>query len=297
MYDLHMHSYYSTDGQYTPSELVQFCVDKGLQAMALSDHNTVEGVREACQKAQEAGIICIPAIEIDCKYEGRLFHMLGYNINYENPVYKAIFEHVHSQEVAASKKALKITREMGFKVEEAELEKLTEGTVNKGIWIGEMFAEVLLNKEEYLDDERLKPYREGGSRGDNPYVNFYWDFYSQGKKGYVDIHYPTMRDIIQIIHATGGIAVLAHPGQNLKEEREMVKEIIELGIDGIEVFSSYHSEEDIRYYYQAAKEHDLLMTRGTDFHGKTKPSIHIGEFKAVGDLQPSPLEDILKGRK
>src|SRR5699024_67151 len=103
--------------------------------------------------------------------------------------------------------------------------------------------EVLLGKEEYQDAELLKPYREGGRRSDNPFVNFYWDYYAQGKPCYTEIVYPSLEETIQLIHQAGGKAVLAHPGNNLKGCFERFDEMVALGLDGVEAFSSYHSPE------------------------------------------------------
>lgn len=104
-----------------------------------------------------------------------------------------------------------------------------------------MFAEVLLAMPEYADHPLLKPYRPGGERSDNPYVNFYWDYYSQGKPCYAKIDYPAMAETIDIIHRNHGAAVLAR-------------------------------------FYEAAQKKHLLVTCGSDYHGKTKPSVAIGQY-------------------
>ena len=145
--------------------------------------------------------------------------------------------------------------------------------------------------ERYLNHELLKPYREGKDRGDNPYVNFYWDYYSQGKPCYVEIQYLSLQETIQIINEHGGIAVLAHPGNNLKGKFELFDEMVKEGIQGVECFSSYHSEEVNKYFYEKAKEYNLLYTCGSDFHGKTKPSISLGHN---GCKHPEEVETLLK---
>ena len=146
-----------------------------------------------------------------------------------------------------------------------------------------MFAEVLLNDERYTDHELLKPYREGGPRSDNPYVNFYWDYYAQGKPCYTEVVFPSLEETIQIINNHGGIAVLAHPGNNLKGQYEIFDEMVKVGIQGVEAFSSYHDEETIQYFYKKSQELHILVTCGSDYHGKTKPSIHLGETQCFID--------------
>jgi hypothetical protein len=144
-------------------------------------------------------------------------------------------------------------------------------------WTGEMFAEVLLNKPEYNNHHLLQPYRQGGSRSDNPYVNFYWDFYSQGKPCYVEIVYPPLEHTVDIIHRNGGKAILAHPGVNLRDDSKLLKDIVSRGIDGIEAFSSYHSPSQSDNFYNQARDYHLLATCGSDYHGKTKPEVFLGQ--------------------
>ena len=145
-----------------------------------------------------------------------------------------------------------------------------------GTWTGEMFAELLLEKEEYKDHDLLMPYRKGGIRSDNPYVNFYWDYCSQGKPCYVKIDYQDINEAIALVKDNGGVAVLAHPGNNLKGKLELFDEILKTGIDGVEVFCSYHNEKETKYFYDKTKEHSKIITCGSDFHGKTKPSVRLG---------------------
>lgn len=274
--DLHMHSMYSEDGIFTVGDLVRQCNEAGIKIMAIADHNTYRANEEAILEAEKYDIKYIPAIEVDCKLNGFNFHVIGYGIDYNDEEFKIIEQELEAQSVEASKFKLKATREMGFDVNEEDMIEVSKDCFWKKRWSGERFAEVLLSKEEYINNDILKPYRKGGSRSDNPYVNFYWDYYSQGKPCYYDIVYPEMKNIIDTIHSTGGKAVLAHPAVNLKGNYELFDEIVKLGIDGVEVFSSYHNEDNRDYFYRRAKENGLFVTCGSDYHGKTKPSIKIG---------------------
>ena len=210
--DLHMHSQYSDDGEFTPSELVEMCYEKGMKIMAIADHNSVKAIEEAKTKAKELDMIYIPAIEIDCTYNTINLHVVGYGIDYQSDDFIALEENVLNQELASSMKKIELTKVLGFDVKKEELDKLSDN----GVYTGEMFAEVLLNKEEYQNNELLKPYRPNGERSDNPYVNFYWDYYAQGKPCYTEMIYPSLKETIDLIHKHGGKAVLAHPGNNLK---------------------------------------------------------------------------------
>ena len=274
--DLHLHSKYSDDGELEPLELVKQCFEKSVKIMSITDHNCVKANAPAELAAQKVGIQYIPGIEIDCTFEEINFHILGYGINYKSTDFQKIEDNIESQNFSSSLERLELTQVLGFHVTEAEMWAISKNTCNPDIWSGEMFAEVLLKKLEYKNHPLLQPYHSGGSRSDNPLVNFYWDFYSQGKPCYVKIAYPSMKQIISIIHANHGIAVLAHPGVNLRGHFDLIDEIIDLGLDGIEAFSSYHTPPETEFFYQKAIEKQLCVTCGSDYHGKVKPAVKIG---------------------
>ncbi len=282
MIDLHMHSNYSDDGEFTPLELVEKCAECGIKLMAITDHNCACANRKVKGAARERGIRYITGIEIDCTYEGTNFHVLGYGIDDTSSDFAEVEENIRSQVRNASREMLAKTRKMGFVVEEWEMQKLAEKSRWPDSWTGEMFAEVLLAKPEYKEHPLLLPYREGGSRADNALVNFYWDFYSQGKPCHADIAIPEMKKIIDIIHQNHGLAVLAHPCVNLKGQEELLGGIVALEIDGIEAFSSYHTPEQALVRMRQARDYHLFYTCGSDFHGKTKPSIHLGGHGCKG---------------
>lgn len=277
--DLHMHSKYSDDGQYTPTELVNQCYEAGIRIMAIADHNSVKANDEAKQRATELNIEYIPSIEIDCSHKGINLHVLGYNIDYHHPDFETLEKNVYDQEISSSNAKIELTNALGFNICKEDFDNLTDN----GVITGEMCGEVLLEKPEYQDHELLKPYRPGGSRADNPFVNFYWDFYSQGKPCYVEIIFPTLQETIALIKKHGGVPVLAHPGNNLKSNFEIFDEMIDLGIQGVEAFSNYHTEETVAYFYNKAKQRNILVTCGSDYHGKTKPSIALGECRCTID--------------
>ena len=272
--DLHMHTSFSIDGDYSPEELLSLASKAGLKAIAVTDHNSVRGVDGAIQAGQSLGIEVVPAVELDCLYNGISFHVLGYYIDHTCEKYYKVEKDIQDQEIAASRKRINLVRKMGIDVDIDEVLALSKD----GSAIPELIAEVALNKPDSNKNPLLKPYLPGGSRADNPYVNFYWDYCSQGKPGYVHINYMSMKEAISLIIETGGIPVLAHPGNNLKGRLELLEDFIDLGIKGLEAYSSYHSPEQNSFFVQKAKEYGLLITGGSDFHGKTKPSVYMGKF-------------------
>lgn len=285
MIDLHMHSRYSEDGEFTPAELVEQCRRQGITAMSVTDHNCARANSEARTAAGALGIRYISGIEIDCVYKGLGFHVLGYGFDEESPDFVRIEENVDRQNFRSSLERLEKTQALGFDVTQSEMWELSKDAYWKGSWSGEMFAEVLLAKPEYADHPLLRPYRPGGARSDNPYVNFYWDYYAQGKPCHAAMEYPPMEEIVDTIHRDRGKVVLAHPGVNLKGHEALLGEILDLGFDGVEAFSSYHTPEQAAAFYQQARARGLFATCGSDYHGKTKPSIHLGGYGDPGSAE------------
>lgn len=295
MIDLHMHSRYSDDGEFTPSELAAKCAQKRIRVMSVTDHNCAKANADAAKAAAKEGITYIPGIEIDCTYRDINFHILGYGIDFLAKDYEKVEENLKDQCMQASLDRLAKTQALGFEhVTKKAMQALSQDNYWQENWSGEMFAEVLLTMPEYADHPLLTPYRPGGGRSDNPLVNFYWDYYAQEKPCYVKIHYPAMEEIIDMIHRSHGICVIAHPGVNLQGKEFLLDDIVSLGIDGIEAFSSYHGKEQAQFYYQKAQEKHILCTCGSDYHGKTKPSIEIGQHHCPISYEERLKEALLK---
>lgn len=283
MIDLHMHSRYSEDGEFTPAELVEQCSRQGITTMSITDHNCARANAEARTQAEAKGIRYISGIEIDCVYKGLDFHVLGYGIDEQSADFTRIEENIERQGFRASLERLEKTQVLGFHITQDEMWELSKDAYWKGSWSGELFAELLLAKPEYASHPLLRPYRPGGARSDNPYVNFYWDYYAQGKPCHVKMEYPPMDEITGIIHQNRGKAVLAHPGVNLKGREELLGEVLDLGMDGVEAFSSYHTRSQAAGFYRETQQRGLFTTCGSDYHGKTKPAISLGGY---GELPP-----------
>lgn len=278
--DLHIHSNISNDGDFSPAELMKMCSKAGIKTAALADHNSVRGVAEAIKEGEKFGVKVIPAIEIDCTYKEYNLHVLGYNIDYNNKIFEKIEKNVFEQELKAGDKRMALVKEAGIFFDEEKVRKLSyDGTIT-----GEMIGEAAIEDERNRENPLITPYLEGGTRSNNPYVNFYWDWCSKGKPAYVPIKYITLKEAIDIIHKTGGKAVLAHPNNNIGMNEEIFKEIATEGIEGVEVFSSYHSKENAEFFLKMAEKYNVSVTCGSDFHGKTKPAIKLGEMGNLFDF-------------
>lgn len=287
--DLHMHSSFSDDGEFSPKELLNLGKQAGLSYLSVTDHNCVRGVFEAQSQAGAYEIQVIAGVELDCVHEGRSFHLLGYGFDYTNPAFAEIEQSILNQEQAAARQKIELFQSAtGIPLSAAEV----LDAAKDGIVTGELIAEILLQRQDAPEHGLLLPYLDGGARSDNPYVNFYWDYFAQGKPAYVPVHFISMAEGVKLLHEAGGIAVLAHPGQNLQGDYAFLEQMIETGIDGIEAYSSYHGNVEAAWFENFAKQHGLFVTCGSDFHGKTKPSIPLGGHR--GEAAMPGIIDALK---
>lgn len=270
--DLHIHSIYSDDGEYEPRVLVDLCIDRKIKYFSIADHNSVKAIDEAKAYCKDKDIEIIPAIELDCTFNGINLHVLGYGIDYLNPIFNQIQDNIISQEQTASKRRMELARSIGIDFSDEFI-----GTLSRnGIVTGEMIGEAAMEFDREHINPLLKPYYENGLRSDNPYVNFYWDYCARGKPAYVEVNFISLREAVKVITESGGVSILAHPGNNIKENIDLLEGIIACGVKGIEAYSSYHNESQAAFYKEYTLKHKLLLTCGSDFHGKTKPRISIG---------------------
>lgn len=287
--DLHMHSNYSDDGEFYPKELVELCLERGVKYFSIADHNSTKGIAEAKEYCKDKDITIIPAIELDCTIDGVNLHLLGYGVDYKSDDFEIIEENIIAQEKVASKERMRLVRGLGINFEDSVIESLSKnGVVN-----GEMIAEAAMLFDNNQENQLLKPYYKGGVRSDNPYVNFYWDYCSQGKSAYAEVKYISLQEAVRVILDNGGVPILAHPGNNVKENRELLEKIISCGVKGLEVYSSYHNEKQTEFYRNFSINNNLIITCGSDFHGKTKPSISIGEISCE-DNEEKIIEELSK---
>jgi predicted metal-dependent phosphoesterase TrpH len=269
--DLHIHSKYSDDGELSVKEIISICKTSDMKLVSITDHNCVKGVDEAFKT--NPGINIISGVELDCVYKGMNFHLLGYRFDYTRSEFLEIEQDIYHQEMEAGEEKIRLFQNAtGIPISIAEVIDAADGS----IVTGELIAELVLAKENASDYDVLKPYLPGGVKSGMPNVEVYWDFFSPGKPAYVPINYIALSDAKELIHKANGISVLAHPGQNLSDDYSLLTDIITEGIDGIEVFSSYHSEDTTACFLDIARQNHLLVTCGSDFHGKHKPNIQIG---------------------
>ena len=272
--DLHIHSNYSSDGEFEVPDIIRKCIAQEIDYFSLTDHNSVKGIDEAVILAQQAGITFIPGIEIDCNYKGIDLHVLGYRVNWKSIDFSRLEEEIYTKVMNSFAEMIHNISRLGFLIDaDAVLDQ-----ANGKLPTGELIAEVMLSDKKYASP-LLAPYMQGGERSDMPYINFYLDYFAQGKSAFVPIDFMSYRDAIEMIKDNGGIPIVAHPGLNLKNRESIADTLLDNGAEGLEVFNNYHSMEQISYFASLVQKKGAIMTCGSDFHGKTKPLINIGQSK------------------
>mgnify|MGYP002541687354 FL=1 len=272
-FDLHIHSEYSSDGEFSVAELVGKCLGAQLTLFSLTDHNSVRGVGEAARLACERGIGFVPGIEIDCNYRGTDLHLLGYGIDWRSADFVRLEEEVAAKVMASFDGMVDNLLKLGFSVDAEAVLAAAGG----GLPTGELIAEVMLSDTKYHTPP-LRPYMEGGARSDMPYINFYLDYFAQGRPAFVPVEYMDFRRAVELVRDNGGTPVVAHPGLNFRGREEVAEQLLDRGAAGLEVFNNYHTPGQAAYFTSLALSEGALMTCGSDFHGKTKPRIAVGRF-------------------
>jgi predicted metal-dependent phosphoesterase TrpH len=273
--DLHIHTVYSNDGEFSTGEILNLAKQSGLETIAITDHNVTGGIEEAIKYGLGTGIRVIPGIEIDCIYKGTDLHVLGYNIKWKDQAWTRLADEVARLVNDVFLEMVNNLKPQGINADPSEIQKAGGDRLPSA----EMIAEYLLGNRAFDTISKLDPYRPGGSRSDNPYLNFYLDFFAQGKPAYVKIAFMDYSNAIELITGSGGIPVIAHPGHNFRGREEVVIDLLASGAKGLEVFNNYHNESQIAYLSDVAVKRNVLMTCGSDFHGKNKPAIHMGQYK------------------
>ena len=272
--DLHTHSEFSNDGELSVKEIVQKCIDNQIGALSITDHNSVGATEEAVALCSQSDLRFIPGIEIDCNYQGIDLHLLGYQIDWKSKEFTDLEKIIEKQEMDSLPQMVANLAKEGIEVDVDEVLRKSKGKPPSA----ELLAEVLFDNKESFSNSKLKPYMEGGSRSDMPYINFYLDFFAQGKPAYVKINHMSYSDAIELVKSHGGIPVVAHPGLNLKGHEAMAGDLLDRGAAGLEVFNNYHEASQIDYFASLVQQREMLMTCGSDFHGKNKPLIDIGKY-------------------
>jgi len=250
--DLHFHSVYS-DGTATPRELARMAADLGLTAIALTDHDTMAGVAEMMEYGRRAGIEVISGIEIGALHRGRSLHLLGYGIDPGHREFTTWLGRLQQGRQERNRAILERLGRMGIVIGDDELQRFSRcGQVGRP-----HIAGLLMKK--------------GIVRSMNEAFALYL---GRGKPAWQSRFCYSAAETIAMIHRTGGLAVLAHPGQldpAMRIQPRLVAELKELYLDGLEVWYPAHPRRMRRTLQALATRHGLLVTGGSDYHGANRP--------------------------
>ena len=270
--DLHMHSNYSDDADLPVSELIKMAKKKDLSAISITDHNCTAAISEALELTADDHLEVIPGIEFDTNYGDNTLHILGYYIDWRSPKIDQLLDGMDEAKMEQFYARIESLQELGLEITAQEV--LKKADVERPL--GGFIAKVVLSKEENQAKPQLQPYLSG-EKSDQPYFNFYLDYFKAGSKAYVPCWKPSAKDTIELIRELGGVAVLAHPGSTLDiTDEDVIDDLKKAGLQGIESYSTYHSKEELAGFVELGEEKDLLITAGSDFHGELKPKIELG---------------------
>ncbi|MFH0912006.1 MAG: PHP domain-containing protein [Planctomycetota bacterium] len=250
--DLHAHTSCS-DGLLSPEELVRAAARLGLAALAVTDHDSVEGLAEAEAAAVDAGVELIRGVEISCEEEGFEIHILGYLLDDPESV-RLPLQDLREHREERMRAMIEKTAALGFDVRYDEVAALADGGS-----IGRPHLARVLERKGYV-----RSIEEAFLR----YL---------GDDGAANVPKKRLRvvEAVQCIRASGGIPVVAHPGVNRLDP--ILPSLFGQGVEGIEVYSSAHTAEDTARYRSLALAHGLCITGGSDFHGPESEGRILGE--------------------
>ena len=291
--DLHMHSSVSMDGEISPRGLAELCCQEGVTLAALTDHNDIAGSAEFIWRSAQLGVQAIPGVELDCVHECNLLHMLGYGIDIANEALLHAVQAVRGLQAEAGMRLMDAVAAQGIVFDREQVLELA----GDGVVCAETIAQSAFQVPENRTHPLIRPLLPGGALADRPLVNFYWSVCAPGKPAYVPVDFMTAGQAVDLIHEAGGIAVLAHPGASISDA-VVLDSVLGLPLDGVEAFSSYHTTQQAGEYAAKAAVRHLLVSGGSDFHGKIKPDIRIGavDWQEYENEAKAALLDAVKHR-
>ncbi|MFH1605369.1 MAG: 3',5'-nucleoside bisphosphate phosphatase [Pseudomonadota bacterium] len=268
-YDLHCHST-ASDGLLVPAEVVRRAAANGVGILALTDHDEICGLAEARAQAAVSGVRFINGVEISIGWGGISIHVVGLNVDPDNPQLQQGLEAIRRGRTERAKRMAQDLERVGIP---GSLEGAYAYAENPNL-IGRTHFARFLAENHYVSDVR----------------SVFQHYLVHGKPGYVAHQWATLQEGLAYIEAGGGIAVVAHPGRykmTRAEMRRFLAEFKDRGGAGIEVISSSHTPEQCLEYAIVAKEFSLVASRGSDFHGPGESRVDLGGLpNLAADLKP-----------
>ncbi|WP_396627688.1 PHP domain-containing protein [Luteitalea sp.] len=268
MIDLHMHTT-ASDGRCSPEDLVQRCWDKGIRTMAVTDHDTMAGVLPTQRAAEARGMTCLPGIEITSVHGGKDVHMLAYFLPEDAPGLQPMLAAQRQQRV---NRALEIASRLERLGAPVDRDAMIEAAAGSGKSLARpQIAQALI------------------TAGHVTTVAEAFDRYlGEDSPAYVPHTGVTPAEVVALVVAGGGIPSLAHPGYRPKDD--IIPGLVDAGLVAMECYHSSHDEAATAHYLGLARQHGLLVTGGSDFHG---PGTRREEFFGVVQLPEADLAALL----
>lgn len=270
--DLHTHSNFS-DGTATPAELIHLAEEAGLAAVALCDHNTVEGLPDFLKAAEGSVVEAVPGIEFSTEYRGTELHIVGLFLTpaHYGPVNDLLAEAMQRKE-ESNRQLVARLREHGLPMDYETIRAETKGRINRAVIGAYMVRRGICASVKEAFDQWLEP--ECGF--------------------YVPPARPDALQVIRFIKSIGAVAVLAHPLLDM-EEAQLRRFLAEAqGLDGMEVYYSEFDETQQTLAGKIAEEFGLVKSGGSDFHGENKPHIRMGVGRGDLAVPRNSLEELKK---
>jgi len=268
-YDLHSHSYYS-DGDLSPKQLVEKAAENAITHLALTDHDTLEGLIEANLAAKKTGLHLINGIELSCTWEQQLIHIVGLNVQPSDKTLCAAVKDNKTRRLDRAEAMFEDLEQHGIDLRAAVSQRL----VNRGVPTRPHFAEALV-EQGYAKDKKQAFKR----------------FLVRGKPGYIPMRWPSLDEVGAAITASGGIAVLAHPMRYKLTRTKLswlIKDMVSAGIQGMEVCTSSTDKQQVAMLSDLALKFNLYASIGSDFHSESQPWAKLGRVESL----PSALTPV-----
>ena len=266
--DLHIHTYFS-DSSASPEEVVEGAVQAKLDCIAITDHDTIEGIPRTRQAAQKSGIEVLAGIELSTELNGRDIHMLGYLFDETGGEFIERVKQILQTRSQRMKEMIKRLKTLG--IDNIEYQEVSAAATSQSIGRPHL-AKVMLQKGVVASMQEA-----------------FDKYLADDAPGYVPKFKQTPEEAIAMIKKAGGVSILAHP--MVTQMDEIIPRLVAEGLDGLEVFYPNTSPPVIRFYEGLAEKHNLLMTGGSDAHGEVKKSTYIGKVSI-----PYTLVEKLKER-
>ncbi len=270
--DFHIHSTFSSDGEFTPAQIVAMARAAGFVAVSFSDHDTTAAYPAAIETGRAADVEIVPGMEVTAMYDGREFHCLLPLLDWTHPAIARISGYVNDGRWIEARERVDNLRRLGFDLSWEEVEAAVGGTPPLGVRI----AQILLDKPGSRRDPKLRPFYDEAGRPIAP-KHFYIAYFMEGKPAFAPKRHIPLLDVLDLAPASGAVPVLSHPGAYFQNTtRADLAKLRARGLEGLEVYTSYHDEAQTRFFAEAARDFDLVATAGSDFHGRVKPQVPFG---------------------